>query len=79
MAFAPVHAETISCRVVGIADGDTLTVLDSSNQQHKVRLYGIDAPEKKQPFGTRSKQNLSALAFGKSAPSATAMRASSGR
>jgi endonuclease YncB( thermonuclease family) len=53
--------------VVGIADGDTLPVLESSNQQHKVRLYGIDAPEKKQPFGTRSKQNLSALAFGKSA------------
>jgi endonuclease YncB( thermonuclease family) len=44
MAFAPVHAETISCRVVGIADGDTLTVLDSSSQHQKVRLYGIDAP-----------------------------------
>jgi endonuclease YncB( thermonuclease family) len=44
--------------VIGIADGDTLTILDSSNQQHKIRLYGIDAPEKKQPFGTRSKQNL---------------------
>ncbi len=67
IVFAPVHAETISCRVVGIADGDTLTILDSSNQQHRVRLSGIDAPEKKQPFGSRAKQNLSALAFGKGA------------
>jgi micrococcal nuclease len=33
--------------MVGIADGDTLTVLDGANVQHKVRLYGIDAPEKK--------------------------------
>ena len=58
-------AETLIGRVVGIADGDTLTVLDTSNQQHKIRLYGIDAPEKKQPFGTRSKQNLASLAFAK--------------
>ncbi len=34
---------------------------------NKVRLYGIDAPEKKQPFGTRSQQNLTAMAFGKDA------------
>ena len=60
------HAETISGRVVGVADGDTLTLLDSSNQQHRIRLYGIDAPEKKQPFGSRAKQNLSSLAYGKS-------------
>jgi endonuclease YncB( thermonuclease family) len=56
-------AETLIGRVVGIADGDTLTVLDSLNQQHKVRLNGIDAPEKAQPFGNVSKQNLSRLAF----------------
>jgi endonuclease YncB( thermonuclease family) len=59
------YAATLTGRVVGIADGDTLTVLDTSNQQRKVRLYGIDAPEKKQPFGTRSNQSLAALAFGK--------------
>ncbi len=52
---------------MGIADGDTLTILDTSNQQHRIRLYGIDAPEKKQPFGSRSKQNLAALAFAKHA------------
>ena len=42
-----------------MADGDTLTVLDSAKTQHKIRLAGIDAPEKAQPFGDRSKQNLS--------------------
>jgi endonuclease YncB( thermonuclease family) len=51
--------------VVGIADGDTITVLDANRQQHKIRLAGIDAPEKAQPFGDRSKQNLAALFFDK--------------
>jgi nucleotide-binding universal stress UspA family protein len=46
-------------RVVGVQDGDTITVLDSSNQNHRIRLQGIDAPEKGQAFGTRSGQNLS--------------------
>jgi len=45
------HAETITGRVVGIADGDTVTVLDAQKVQHKIRLAGIDAPEKAQPFG----------------------------
>ena len=62
-------AETLTGRVVGIADGDTITVLDTSNQQHRIRLNGIDAPEKKQAFGSRAKQNLSSLAFGKDATS----------
>lgn len=59
------HAETISGRVVGIADGDTVTVLDAKRRQHKIRVSGIDAPEKAQPFGKRSKENLSELVFGK--------------
>jgi len=58
-------AETLVGRVVSIADGDTLTVLVGEREQAKVRLAGIDAPEKAQPFGQRSKQNLSRLAFGK--------------
>ncbi len=62
-----IHAETITGRVVAVADGDTLTVLDGSNTQHKVRLAGIDAPEKKQPFGDKSKQALSDCALGKAA------------
>lgn len=52
-------------KVVGVADGDTITVLDDDNVQHKVRLAEIDAPEKAQAFGNRSKQALSALVFGK--------------
>lgn len=58
-------AETISGRVVGIADGDTITVLDATNTQHKIRLAGIDAPEKKQPYGQASKQHLSDQVFNK--------------
>ena len=59
------HAATIDGRVVSVADGDTITVLDADNVQHKIRLAGIDAPEKKQPFGQRSKQSLSDLVFDK--------------
>jgi len=59
------NAATIEGKVVGVADGDTITVLDSTNTQHKIRLSGIDAPEKSQPFGNRSKQSLSDLVFSK--------------
>jgi endonuclease YncB( thermonuclease family) len=50
-------------RVIGIADGDTLTVLDGEDAQHRIRVAGIDAPERKQPFGTASKETLSRLIF----------------
>lgn len=56
---------TLSGTVVGVADGDTVTVLDEVRVQHRVRLLGIDAPEKAQDFGARSKQSLSALVFGR--------------
>ena len=52
-------------RVVGVSDGDTITVLDDAKTQHKIRFAGIDAPEKGQAFGERSKQSLSALVFQK--------------
>jgi endonuclease YncB( thermonuclease family) len=58
-------ATTVEGRVVAVADGDTITVLDIANTQHKIRLSGIDAPEKKQPYGQRSKQSLSDLVFDK--------------
>lgn len=60
-------ATTLSGRVVAISDGDSLTVLDSSNTQHKVRLVAIDAPEKAQAYGNRAKQALSEICFGKPA------------
>lgn len=56
-------ANTLTGTVVGISDGDTLTLLDASKVQHKIRLAGIDAPEKSQAFGDRSKQNLAGLVF----------------
>ncbi len=59
------QAATITGRVVGVSDGDTITVLDANRTQYKIRLAGIDAPESKQAFGSRSKQNLSDLVFGK--------------
>lgn len=58
-------ADTLVGRVVGVSDGDTVTVLDAERQQHKVRLGGIDAPEKRQAFGQRSKQALSDMVFGR--------------
>jgi endonuclease YncB( thermonuclease family) len=54
----------ISGKVVKIADGDTLTIVDASNEQHKIRLAGIDAPEKGQPFGTKARENLAGKVFG---------------
>lgn len=57
-------ADELIGRVVGIADGDTLTVLTAQRQQHRGRLCGIDASEKREAFGQVSKQRLSDLAYG---------------
>ncbi|MBA3056329.1 MAG: thermonuclease family protein [Gammaproteobacteria bacterium] len=65
VAFCPAGAEVLSGRVVGISDGDTITVLDDAKVQHKIRVAGVDAPEKKQAFGQVSKENLSRLVFDK--------------
>lgn len=46
-------------RVVKVADGDTITVIDEYNQSHRIRLYGIDCPEKNQPFGNTAKNFVS--------------------
>lgn len=58
-------AEPLTGKVVRIADGDTITVLDAANAQHKVRLQGIDAPERGQPFGTKAREGLAAMVMGK--------------
>lgn len=57
------QAASVDGRVVGISDGDSVTVLDIDNVQHKIRLAGIDAPEKGQDFGNRSKESLSELVY----------------
>jgi len=63
LAFT-VSTATIS-NVVGISDGDTITILTPDKTQLKVRLAEIDCPEKKQPFGTKAKEALSDKIFGK--------------
>lgn len=64
LAAMPAHSASpaFTGKVVGVADGDTLTVL-ADNTPRKIRLAEIDAPEKKQAFGERAKQSLSDLCF----------------
>lgn len=64
--FADAQAAELSGRVVAVADGDTLTLL-VDRQQVRVRLADIDAPERRQAFGTRSRQSLHDLCHGKAA------------
>jgi len=59
-------AEDLRGRVVGITDGDTLTLLTDRRVEVRIRLAEIDTPERDQPYGTRARQSLSDLAFGKS-------------
>lgn len=61
----PAPAETLEGKVVGIVDGGTIDILDSSKKQHRIRYDGIDAPERGQPFGAKAKSMLGDLVFGK--------------
>ena len=63
LAMQPALAEDIAGRVVGITDGDTLTVLTEQREQVRVRLADIDTPERGQPWGNRAREHLSALVF----------------
>jgi endonuclease YncB( thermonuclease family) len=68
--LAVVHAasgETISGKVIAVADGDTLTVVDAGAKRHRIRLAEIDAPERKQSFGAKSRQSLSEICLQKPA------------
>lgn len=59
-------ATLLSCLVVAVADGDTLTArcgAPGAYEQVKVRLAGVDAPERRQPFGRRARQALAGLCF----------------
>jgi len=66
LAATAAQAGELRGRVVAVTDGDTLTILDAG-RQHRIRLAGIDAPEKRQPYGQRSKQSLSDLCYGQDA------------
>lgn len=62
---SPSWADVLTGKIVELADGDTVTVLDERKQQHKIRLAGIDAPERKQPYADASRKHLASLVFGK--------------
>lgn len=57
-------ASTLVGKVVKITDGDTLYILDANYQQHKIRLAGIDAPERKQAYGLASRKHLASIVAG---------------
>ena len=66
LTFPLAQAETLTGRVLRIKDGDNIVVLDASKVQNKIRLQGIDAQERRQAYGTKSKEHLSDLIPGKS-------------
>ncbi len=57
----PAFADTLTGKVVKITDGDTLYVLDANYKEHKIRLAGIDAPERKQAYGLASRKHLASI------------------
>ncbi len=67
ISFALLASQTLAAdftgRVVGVSDGDTITVLHNGKGE-RIRLHGIDCPEKRQAFGNRAKQFTSTLVFG---------------
>jgi endonuclease YncB( thermonuclease family) len=60
----PALAQSLVGKVVSVADGDTITILDFDRTQHKIRLSGIDAPERSQAFGRLSREHLASLVAG---------------
>ncbi len=65
LALPAVSLADVTGRVVAVTDGDTIKVLDDTNTEHKIRLTGIDAPERGQPFGTASTKHLASMVAGK--------------
>ena len=65
LLILPDYVWSCEAKVVGIHDGDTITVLDDQKVQHKIRLAEIDAPELGQPYGKNARQVLSTFVFRK--------------
>ena len=67
LLFNTAYADFLNCpcKVVKVVDGDTVHVLDQSTKRHKIRLGGIDTPERKQAFGRRASKNLAMYVAGK--------------
>lgn len=63
LAATGAAAETLNGFVVGVLDGETLTFRDEAKRQHRIRLLGVDAPGKREPFGDLARHNLSRMAF----------------
>lgn len=57
-------AADLTGRVIKVYDGDTITIIDSAKNQHRIRLAQIDAPERNQPWGTKSRNNLNGILSG---------------
>lgn len=62
--MSPATATAWSGNVIGVTDGDSITVLHDGRQE-QIRLWGIECPEKNQDFGTKAKQATSTVVFGK--------------
>ena len=60
-SYATSSATTLTGHVVRVTDGDTIVILSEGNLQHRIRLQGIDAPERSQAFGNKSREHLSKL------------------
>jgi endonuclease YncB( thermonuclease family) len=63
--ISPAWSDLLHGKVVRVIDGDTVVILDQNNEQHKIRLQGIDAPERKQAFGKKSTKFLADAIAGK--------------
>ena len=61
LVLSGAHCAELRGRVVSVPDGDSIVVLDAKHRQHRVRLAGIDAPEKGQRFSNRSRDHLASL------------------
>ena len=63
--FFALNNEFLKGKVLGFSDGDSITILTADFTQVKIRLHGIDCPEKSQDFGNKAKQFTADLCFGK--------------